>query len=110
MNAHDAARDGARDQGGARCCSATAGSEPVDTDAVERLLLKVAQLKNDLPQVRELDLSLVIVGLARRHRAHRSAHAWSRPWTPGRTGTPAGWPSQVGETVRRMTGSRRVTD
>jgi hypothetical protein len=31
---------------------------------VERLLLQVAQLKNDLPQVRDLDLSLVIVGLA----------------------------------------------
>jgi acyl-CoA synthetase (NDP forming) len=40
------------------------GSDPVDTDSVERLLLQVAQLKNDLPQVRELDLSLVIVGLA----------------------------------------------
>ncbi len=40
------------------------GSAPVDTDAVERLLLQVAQLKNDLPQVRDLDLSLVTVGLA----------------------------------------------
>ncbi|HET6562055.1 MAG TPA: GNAT family N-acetyltransferase [Marmoricola sp.] len=39
------------------------GSAPVDTDSVERLLLQVAQLKNDLPQVRDLDLSLVIVGL-----------------------------------------------
>ncbi len=39
------------------------GSEPVDTDAVEDLLLRVAQLKNDLPQVRDLDLSLVVVGL-----------------------------------------------
>jgi hypothetical protein len=38
------------------------GSEPVDTDSVERLMLQVAQLKNDLPQVRDLDLSLVIVG------------------------------------------------
>jgi acyl-CoA synthetase (NDP forming) len=39
------------------------GSEPVDVDAVETLLLHVAQLKNDLPQVRSLDLSLVVVGL-----------------------------------------------
>jgi acyl-CoA synthetase (NDP forming) len=37
------------------------GSEPVDTDALEGLLLKLAQLKNDLPQVRELVLSLVHV-------------------------------------------------
>jgi acyl-CoA synthetase (NDP forming) len=40
------------------------GSDPVDTDSVERLLLSVAQLKNDLPQVRDIDLSLVIVGIA----------------------------------------------
>jgi acyl-CoA synthetase (NDP forming) len=38
------------------------GSEPVDVAAVERLLLTVAQLKNDLPEVRDLDLSLVVVG------------------------------------------------
>ncbi len=39
------------------------GSAAVDTEAVEDLLLRVAQLKNDLPQVRELDLSLVLVGI-----------------------------------------------
>jgi acyl-CoA synthetase (NDP forming) len=39
------------------------GSEPVDVESVETLLLHVAQLKNDLPQVRSLDLSLVVVGL-----------------------------------------------
>lgn len=39
------------------------GSPPVDTDAVEDLLLRVARIKNDLPQVRDLDLSLVIVAL-----------------------------------------------
>jgi acyl-CoA synthetase (NDP forming)/GNAT superfamily N-acetyltransferase len=39
------------------------GSEPVDTDALERLLLQVAQIKNDFPQVRTLDLSLVLVGI-----------------------------------------------
>ena len=38
------------------------GSEVVDVDAVERLLLRVAQLQNDLPQVRSLDLSLVLAG------------------------------------------------
>ena len=38
------------------------GSQPVDTDAVERLLMSVARLKDDLPQVRELSLELVVVG------------------------------------------------
>ena len=37
------------------------GSEPVDTDAIEDLLLKLAQLKSDLPEVRHLNLSLVLV-------------------------------------------------
>jgi acyl-CoA synthetase (NDP forming) len=38
------------------------GSERVDVAAVESLLLRVAQLKNDLPQVRSLELNLVLVG------------------------------------------------
>jgi acyl-CoA synthetase (NDP forming) len=38
------------------------GSEPVDTAALEHLLLKVAQVKNDLAQLRTLELSLVVVG------------------------------------------------
>jgi acyl-CoA synthetase (NDP forming)/GNAT superfamily N-acetyltransferase len=38
------------------------GSAPVDTAALEQLLLKVARMKNDLPQVRKLDLNLVSVG------------------------------------------------
>ncbi len=38
------------------------GSERVDVPAVEALLLRVAQLKNDLPQVRSLELNLVLVG------------------------------------------------
>ncbi|MGH3510352.1 MAG: GNAT family N-acetyltransferase [Nocardioidaceae bacterium] len=38
------------------------GSERVDTDAVEELLLRVAQLKNDLPEVASLELNLVLVG------------------------------------------------
>ncbi len=38
------------------------GSEEVDVAAVEDLLLRVAQLKNDLPQVSSLELNLVLVG------------------------------------------------
>ncbi len=38
------------------------GGEQVDAEAVEHLLLRVAQLKNDLPQIRGLDLNLVLVG------------------------------------------------
>jgi len=38
------------------------GSVEVDVAAIERLLLQVAQLKNDLPQVCGLDLNLVLVG------------------------------------------------
>ncbi|MEZ5095227.1 MAG: acetate--CoA ligase family protein [Nocardioides sp.] len=37
------------------------GSEVVDVPAVEQLVLKVSQLQHDLPQVRSLDLSLVLV-------------------------------------------------
>ena len=38
------------------------GSEVVDIDEVERLISRVAQLQNDLPQVRSLELSLVLAG------------------------------------------------
>ncbi len=38
------------------------GSEPVDLAAVEDLVLRVARIKNDLPEVRLLDLSLVMAG------------------------------------------------
>ncbi len=38
------------------------GSEVVDVAAVEHLILRVAQLQNDLPQVSSLDLSLVLAG------------------------------------------------
>jgi len=38
------------------------GSEAVDVEAIERLVRLVAQLKNDLPQVRSLDLALVLAG------------------------------------------------
>jgi ATP-grasp domain len=38
------------------------GSEVVDVEEVERLIQRVAQLQNDLPQVRSLELSLVLAG------------------------------------------------
>ena len=38
------------------------GAELVDVDAVENLLLRVAQLKNDLPQLHTLDLNLILAG------------------------------------------------
>ena len=38
------------------------GSEVVDVAEVERLILRVSQLQNDLPQVSSLDLSLVLAG------------------------------------------------
>jgi hypothetical protein len=38
------------------------GGERADVGAIEHLLLRVAQLKNDLPQVRALELNLVLVG------------------------------------------------
>jgi acyl-CoA synthetase (NDP forming) len=38
------------------------GSEKVDVVSIERLLLRIAQLKNDLPQVRALDLNLILAG------------------------------------------------
>lgn len=38
------------------------GSEVADVDEVERLLRRVARLQNDMPQVRSLDLSLVLAG------------------------------------------------
>jgi acyl-CoA synthetase (NDP forming) len=38
------------------------GSEVVDVAEVERLIQRVAQLQNDLPQIRSLELSLVLAG------------------------------------------------
>ncbi|HJR36942.1 MAG TPA: acetate--CoA ligase family protein, partial [Nocardioidaceae bacterium] len=38
------------------------GSEQVDVASIEHLLLRLAQLKNDLPQVRSLELNLVLAG------------------------------------------------
>ncbi|KQY64075.1 MULTISPECIES: GNAT family N-acetyltransferase [unclassified Nocardioides] len=38
------------------------GSEVVDVDRIEELILLVARLKNDFPQLRSIDLSLVLAG------------------------------------------------
>ena len=38
------------------------GSEHVDVEAIEHLLLRLAQLKNDLPQLSAVELSLVLAG------------------------------------------------
>ena len=38
------------------------GTAPIEAGAVERLILLVAQLKHDLPQLRALDLPLVLAG------------------------------------------------
>jgi acyl-CoA synthetase (NDP forming) len=43
------------------------GSEPVDTDAVEELLLRVARLADDLPQVAQLELNPVVVAAKGAH-------------------------------------------
>jgi acyl-CoA synthetase (NDP forming)/RimJ/RimL family protein N-acetyltransferase len=39
------------------------GSEPVDTDSVADLLLRLAQLKNDLPEMADISLPLVLVSV-----------------------------------------------
>ena len=38
------------------------GTEPIDVDAVENLIAKVAEVQNDLPEVVALELSLVLAG------------------------------------------------
>ena len=38
------------------------GSEVVDVAEIERLIRRVAQLQNDLPQISSLELSLVLAG------------------------------------------------
>ena len=70
------------------------GSEPVDVAALEDLLLRVARLADDLPEVLRLRLEPVIVGPAepvarrplagrrRRHRARRPADRPGRPRPP----------------------------
>lgn len=53
------------------------GSEVVDVDRVEQLIQLVARLKNDFPQLRSIDLSLVLAGAAA--STVLSAHARVEP-------------------------------
>ncbi|CAN5229943.1 bifunctional GNAT family N-acetyltransferase/acetate--CoA ligase family protein [soil metagenome] len=71
------------------------GSEVVDIAEVERLVLRVSQLQNDLPQVAQLELSLVLAGatsaavLTARCRVEPVEDARS-DWFVRRMATPAG--------------------
>ncbi|MGY1744967.1 bifunctional acetate--CoA ligase family protein/GNAT family N-acetyltransferase [Blastococcus sp. SYSU D00695] len=72
------------------------GSEPVDVTALEDLLLRVARLADDLPEVLTLRLDPVIVGPA-------------QPWHGGRSLVIAGASARVGRPTARVdTGPRRM--
>ncbi|TFV53207.1 bifunctional GNAT family N-acetyltransferase/acetate--CoA ligase family protein [Blastococcus sp. TF02A-35] len=72
------------------------GSEPVDTDALEDLLLRVARLADDLPEVLRLTLEPVIVGPP-------------NPWHGGRSLVVAGGTALVGPPTARVDpGPRRM--
>jgi len=72
------------------------GSAPVDTAALEELLLRVARLADDLPEVLSLTLDPVIVGPA-------------DPWHGGRSLVVAGARVRVGPpTARTDPGPRRM--
>ncbi|WP_448638776.1 bifunctional acetate--CoA ligase family protein/GNAT family N-acetyltransferase [Geodermatophilus sp. URMC 63] len=74
------------------------GSEPVDVAALEDLLLRVARLADDLPEVLGLTLSPVIVGPA-------------APWHGGRSLVVAGGTVRIGPpTARVEPGPRRMRD
>ncbi|MGR7026539.1 bifunctional acetate--CoA ligase family protein/GNAT family N-acetyltransferase [Geodermatophilus sp. URMC 62] len=74
------------------------GSEPVDVAALEDLLLRVARLADDLPEVLGLTLSPVIVGPA-------------TPWHGGRSLVVAGGTVRIGPpTARVEPGPRRMRD
>ncbi|SDE66859.1 Acyl-CoA synthetase (NDP forming) [Blastococcus fimeti] len=72
------------------------GSEPVDTAALEDLLLRVARLADDLPEVLRLTLEPVIVGPA-------------NPWHGGRSLVVAGGTARIGPPTARVDpGPRRM--
>ncbi|TQN42271.1 acyl-CoA synthetase (NDP forming) [Blastococcus colisei] len=72
------------------------GSEPVDLEALEDLLLRVARLADDLPEVLRLTLEPVIVGPA-------------NPWHGGRSLVVAGGSAHVGPPTARVDpGPRRM--
>ena len=73
------------------------GSEPVDVAALEDLLLRVARLADDLPEVLRLRLEPVIVGPARTRGT--AAGRWSSPAAPARVGPPT---ARVDPGPRRM--------
>ncbi|MGX5656989.1 bifunctional acetate--CoA ligase family protein/GNAT family N-acetyltransferase [Geodermatophilus nigrescens] len=74
------------------------GAEPVDVPALEDLLLRVARLADDLPEVLGLTLSPVIAGPA-------------NPWHGGRSLVVAGGTVRVGPpTARVEPGPRRMRD
>ncbi|SHG39569.1 Acyl-CoA synthetase (NDP forming) [Geodermatophilus nigrescens] len=74
------------------------GAEPVDVAALEDLLLRVARLADDLPEVLGLTLSPVIAGPA-------------NPWHGGRSLVVAGGTVRVGPpTARVEPGPRRMRD
>ncbi|MEI2819125.1 MAG: acetate--CoA ligase family protein [Marmoricola sp.] len=59
------------------------GSELVNVEALEDLLGRVALMKDELPQLQRLDLSLVHVSVAGAHVL--SAHAWVAPVADARS-------------------------
>ncbi len=72
------------------------GSEPVDTAALEDLLLRVARMADDLPEVLRLSLEPVIVGPA-------------NPWHGGRSLVVAGGTAHIGPPTARVDpGPRRM--
>jgi acyl-CoA synthetase (NDP forming)/GNAT superfamily N-acetyltransferase len=72
------------------------GTEPVDQAGLEDLLLRVARLADDLPEVRQLSLHPVIVGPA-------------KPWHGGRSIVVAGGMIRVGPPTARVdAGPRRL--
>ena len=72
------------------------GSEPVDVAALEDLLLRVARLAEDLPEVLQLSLEPVIVGPA-------------EPWHGGRSLVVAGAAALIGPPTARVDpGPRRM--
>jgi acyl-CoA synthetase (NDP forming) len=73
------------------------GSQPVDTAAVEQLLMAVARLKDDLPQVRELWLELVVVDSE--GATVLTAGARVQPATATRTDFARRMPTPVGDTA-----------
>jgi hypothetical protein len=70
----------------ARLLTGDRGSEPVDIAALEELLLRLARLADDVPEVAELDLNPV--------RARPDGVRPRAAQAPGRPATPAGPPRQ----------------